>query len=192
MSNISNTPRLQNLIINFIGNNQFTCLSAIFKLINKSGGNIINSKINQYGDHISCYMLIDGHWNTITRIEESIATLEKKLKLKIISQRTEAQATLPGSETKTDVQYLPYKISINNPDEPGILEKLYSFFLLQEIIICDLSSQNYTSEFGCSLAQIDIKIKVPNDIHIPSLKEQFDVLCYNENLDAALKPYKIN
>ena len=61
---------------------------------------------------------------------------------------------------------------------------------LQEVNIQELATNSYTTEYGSELAQIDIKIKIPSDIHIPSLREQFDVLCYNENLDAQLSPVK--
>ncbi len=71
-----------------------------------------------------------------------------------------------------------------------MLQKITEFFVLQEITIQDLTARSYTAEYGAELAEIDIKIKVPSDIHIPSLREQFDVLCYNENLDASLTPHK--
>lgn len=91
---------------------------------------------------------------------------------------------------KVEKEYLPYDIAINNLDEPGLLEKMIEFFVLQEIPIQELNSRTYETSFNSELTQINIKIKIPSDIHIPSLREQFDSLCYNENLDALLTPQK--
>lgn len=199
MSNIPNTPVIQNLIINFIGLDQFTSLMPIFKLINEANGNIIKSRISKFESHMTGFILIDGHWDTITRIEDSIknlsSSLDQELNLKVIMQRTvskEQDGSPDQNNCEITREFIPYKISINNIDEPGLLEKITEFFELQEVTIIDLTSNSYTSEFGSAQVQIDIKIKIPSDIHIPSLKEQFDVLCYNENLDARLIPYSVS
>ena len=198
MPNITNASVVQNLIINLIGINQFTSLMPLFKLINDYDGNVIASRVSKLGEHFSGYLLIDGRWDTITRIEKSIDSLESDLNLKIIYQRTISENMLADPKESSannnnddSKEYIPYKISINNLDEPGLLEKITEFFVLQEIIIQDLCTNSYTAEYGADMVQIDIKIKVPSDIHIPSLREQFEILCYNENLDASLMPYKI-
>ena len=214
MSNIANTAKIQNLIISIIGTDQAISLLPLFKLINDFDGNVINSKISQFGSHFAGMLVIDGRWDAITRIEQSLPQLESKLQLKIQSQRSYPEVTylsninnISNSErseqhleesqenntndTEAEEQtYLPYKIAINNLDEPGLLQKITEFFALQELTIQDLNATTYVAEFGAELAQIDIKIKIPSDIHIPSLREQFDVLCYNENLDASLTPHK--
>jgi glycine cleavage system transcriptional repressor len=212
MSNIANTATIQNLIISIIGTDQSISLLPLFKLISDFDGNVINSKISQFGSHFAGMLVIDGRWDAITRIEQALSPLESKLQLKIQSQRSCPEITYLsnanhlllnqaqdqdqniGSSTDNNTEeeqtYLPYKISINNLDEPGLLQKITEFFALQELTIQDLNATTYIAEFGAELAQIDIKIKIPSDIHIPSLREQFDVLCYNENLDASLTPHK--
>jgi glycine cleavage system transcriptional repressor len=190
MSNIINTTITENLIINLIGIDQFTSLMPIFKLINESGGNVIKSRIGNFGRHVCGSILIDGHWDAITRIENHIENLTSNLDIKLIIQRTDLKAKQQtnNNNNNSNTEYMPYKIAINNLDEPGLLEKITEFFVLQEITIQDLSTTSYCSEYGAELVQIDIKVKIPTDIHIPSLREQFDVLCYNENLDASLNP----
>ncbi|MBP9722229.1 MAG: hypothetical protein KBD64_03605 [Gammaproteobacteria bacterium] len=203
MSNITNTPKIQNLIICIIGSDQFISLPPIFKLINEAGGNVTNSKISQFNNHFVGAMIVDGRWDAITKIEQAFNNnLESKLNIKIQCQRSDMPSQDNGSysdsehdinsesDNSEEIMCLPYKISINNLDEPGLLQKIIEFFVLQEITIQDLNATTYIAEFGAELAQIDIKIKVPSDIHIPSLREQFDVLCYNENLDASLTPHK--
>lgn len=201
MSNITNTPKIQNLIICIIGTDQFTSLPPLFKFINEAGGNIINSKISQFNNHYVGSLVVDGRWDAITKIEQAFDNnLENKLNIKIQCQRSDvpSEDASSGSNLASEAEnnnteeiiYLPYRISINNLDEPGLLQKIIDFFVLQEITIQDLNATTYIAEFGAELAQIDIKIKVPSDVHIPSLREQFDVLCYNENLDASLTPHK--
>jgi len=198
-SNIANTPKIQNLIISIIGTDQFISLLPLFKLINDFGGNVSNSKISQFGSHFVGSLVIDGRWDTITKIEQSINQLEASLKLKIHSQRSYPESYTSSANDlaynsnnpeSEEISYLPYKMTINNLDEPGLLQKITEFFVLQEITIQDLCAKTYIAEYGAELAEIDIKIKIPSDVHIPSLREQFDVLCYNENLDASLTPHK--
>lgn len=199
MSNITNTPVVQNLIINFIGFDQFTSLMPLLKLINEHNGNIVASRISQLGEHFSGLLLVDGPWNTIAQIENSLNSLAEKYELKILFERTtsdiqiEDSTNYSHSETRTQKQqeFLPYKISIHNIDEPGLLEKMVDFFKLQEITIQDLATTTYASEYSSHMVQLEIKIKIPSDLHIPSLKEQFDILCYNENLDATLVPSRM-
>lgn len=205
MSNIANTPKIQNLIISIIGDTQDTSLLPLFKLINDYGGNVNNTKISQFGNKFVGYVVIEGRWDAITKIEQAVSSqLEFKLKAKLQTQRN-TLINHPGGvpsehvqdtnrnlteESSEEITYLPYNISVNNLDEPGLVQKIIEFFVLQEITIQDLNAMTYVTEFGSELAQIDIKIKIPSDIHIPSLREQFDVLCYNENLDASLTPHK--
>lgn len=214
----TNTYIKQDLILSIIGTDQFNNLLPLFKLINEYGGNIITSRVNQFNTHYATILQINGKWDAITRIEEAIDTLEEELNSKIISQRVSTinnnlNSTITVIDKKLDnynspnkitknsdkniennkiednkLEYLPYKISINNLDEPGLIEKIMEFFILQEVSIQELTTNSYNTEYGSKLAQIDIKIKIPSDIHIPSLREQFDVLCYNENLDARLFP----
>lgn len=196
MSNTNNTPVVENLIISLIVSDQFTSLRPILKLINEAGGNIVNCRLSSMGEYLSGSLQIDGHWDCITKIESSLNNFAQNntdCGVQLISQRTKTlQLHENLANPEAQKEYLPYKMSINNLDEPGLLDKIAEFFILQEITIQDLISTCYTSEFDSELSQIDIKIKIPTDIHIPSLKEQFDILCYNENLDAYLAPCKIS
>lgn len=185
MSENKNTPIIQQLILNFIGHHGQQNLLPLIKHINESGGNIINSNIKELGNNCSGTLLIDGRWDTIIKIEKAIPQFASDLDLKIISART----TEPDdSLSDCEATYLPYQITINSQDDAGLLEKILAFFQLQEIHLVELSTKTYTSEYNSDLARVNILIKIPSDIHIPSLREQFDVLCFNENIDAELTP----
>lgn len=193
MSDVSNSVILQQVIINILGHSSVLDLNFIFKTISEHDGNIINSKLSNFKDYYSGTLTVEGRWDSILRIEESLNNLVKNVDFHIIMQRIPQETNDTADslhQNDPEKTFIPYKLSVHNIDEPGLIEKISTFFELQEITIIDLNSACYTSEYDTEMVQLDIKIKVPGDLHLPSLREQFDILCYNENLDACLSPIK--
>ena len=90
------------------------------------------------------------------------------------------------------IGYIPYEIKVVNVDEVGIINKFTDFFAYQDIDIESLDSELYSSKYGANLLKLNIKVKIPGNLNIVSLREQFDIMCYDESFDATFKVSSIS
>jgi len=162
-------------------------------LITDSGCNIEKVNFDRTLNILSGCILLSGKWN-------EIALLDKKLEKFLENQNINLDITKPKITTKFDdnskaeevIGYIPYEIQVVNIDEPGIVNKFVDFFAYQEVDIEKLEAKVYESEYGANLIKLNIKVKVPGNLNITSLKEQFDIMCYDESFDATFKVYSIS
>lgn len=165
-------------LIALVENNNYAQL--LTNLIATHSCNIVNSRIIELGPDLAFSALINGKWNNIVKLEKSLAYLTNNHNVHIHTKR---------NNILSNTEYpacLHYTIHITTIDKPGIFNKLLQFFHQENINIkeANISSHNYSS----NLVNIEIKIKIPADIHIISLREKFLTYCDTLNLDASLEP----
>jgi len=165
----------------------------LIALISDSGCNIEKVNFDRTFNILSGCILLSGKWN-------EIALLEQKLEKFLESHDINLDVTRPkkvndidkSNKSEGSIGYIPYEIQVVNIDEPGIINKFVDFFAYQEVDIEKLDAKVYKSEYGADLIKLNIKVKVPGNLNVTSLREQFDIMCYDESFDATFKVYSIS
>lgn len=185
--------RNKSVIVNIIGNKKLGLLELIIHLTQFLNCNIINSHAVILDNTFSGAFKIIGSWHQIEKLRINLDNEKQQLDFycSIIVEENVSKITQDSNgkemlQVKEDVQYIPYSLQINTPDNTGLLNKIINFFTQRSILIDKLSSNTISTVDVADMAQINIKLNVPNNTHLPELRDSFDLMCYQENIDAIL------
>jgi glycine cleavage system transcriptional repressor len=171
------------LVISALGKDRPGIIDQLSKAVFDLGLNITDSRMTVLGGEFAILLLVDGQWNQLAKLEDSVGDLEQTLQLTIVTRRTEARA--PGSKL------LPYAVEVVSLDHPGIVHHLARFFSERGINIEDMSTTSYAAAHtGTPMFAVNMHVGIPSDIHIASLRDDFMGFCDSMNLDAVLEPLK--
>lgn len=171
------------LVISALGEDHPGIVNQISKAILDHGCNIEDSRMTVLGGEFAAMLLVEGKWNTLAKVENSLPELGRQLGMTIISKRT--------SQRATGANLLPYMVDVVSMDHPGIVNNLAGFFAERNINIEDMATSTYAAAHtGTPMFAVHITVGIPADIHIAGLREEFMDYCDALNLDAVLEPIK--
>lgn len=172
------------LVISALGKDRPGIVDELSKIMLDYDCNIADSRMTVLGGEFAILLQIEGNWNTLTKLEDAISGLGKKLGLTITAKRTEERA--PGGKL------LPYGVEVVSLDNPGIVHHLASFFSQRKINIEDLMTSSYAAAHtGTPMFAVHMTVGIPSDVHIATLRDEFMEFCDGMNLDAILEPEKM-
>lgn len=146
--------------------------------------NIVNIKINEFGQDFILSALIKGKWNNIIKLEKSLSNLIKNHSINLHYKRNNSIEICKQTESKQPhMNYLAQAITI---DRSGILDKLMQFFNTENVEIKEVNIKPYGHSIN--LVSIEIQLKITALSHIFSLREKFLSYCDVLNLDSSLEP----
>ncbi|MES9844785.1 MAG: glycine cleavage system protein R [Candidatus Sedimenticola sp. PURPLELP] len=171
------------LVISALGNDRPGIVDNLSKAVFDNDCNITDSRMTVLGGEFAILLMVEGQWNTLSKLEDAIPGLEQQLGLTIIAKRTE--------ERTAEVDLLPYTVEVVALDHPGIVHHLASFFSRHHINIEDMATSSYAAAHtGTPMFSVQMTVGIPSDIHISTLREDFLEFCDSLNLDAVLEPQK--
>ena len=177
------SAQLNYLVISALGKDRPGIVDELSRTILDEGCNIADSRMTVLGGEFAIMLMVDGNWNTLTKLEDAVPELENKLGLTIIAKRT-------GDKQSGDA-LLPYGVEVVAMDHPGIVHHLASFFSKRDINIEDLSTSSYAAAHtGTPMFSVQMTVGIPSTIHIATLRDEFMEFCDSMNLDAVLEPIK--
>ena len=173
----------QFLAVSVLAENRPDMLHDIARAVRDCGCNIAESRMTVLGGEFSMLLLVSGNWNTLTKLENQLPKLGKRLGLTLSARRTEERAP------RHDL--IPYAIDVVCLDQPGIVFNLANFFAERNIGVADLVTRAYPAEHtGAPMFSVQMAVNIPTDLHIGTLREEFMEFCDRLNLDAILEPIK--
>lgn len=171
------------LVISALGKDHPGIVNQISKAVLEHGCNIEDSRMTVLGGEFAAILLVEGKWNTLAKVENSLPELERQLGMTIISKRT--------GERAAGGNLLPYAVDVISMDHPGIVNNLAGFFAERKINIEDMSTTTYSAAHtGTPMFSVHMTVGIPADLHIAGLREEFMDYCDGLNLDAVLEPIK--
>lgn len=173
----------QFLVVSVLAADRPGILHDIARAVRDCGCNVAESRMTVLGSDFSMLLLVSGNWNTLTKLENQLPKLEKRLALTLSAHRTEERAP------RHDL--IPYAIDVVCLDQPGIVFNLANFFAERSIGIADLTTRAYPADHtGAPMFSVQMAVNIPTDLHIGTLREEFMDFCDRLNLDAILEPIK--
>jgi glycine cleavage system transcriptional repressor len=158
-------------------------VNVLSRAILEHGCNIEDSRMTVLGGEFAAMLLVEGKWNTLAKIENSLPELERQLGMRIMSKRT--------GERAAGRNLLPYAVDVVSMDHPGIVNNLAGFFADRTINIEDMATSTYSAAHtGTPMFSVHMTVGIPSDMHIAGLREEFMDYCDGLNLDAVLEPLK--
>jgi len=169
------------LLITAIGPNKVGHLDALSQLCQQCGCNIVESKMNNYGDTFGAYLWILGTWHTIAKLEASLPNFAVRFQLHWHTRRTTGVA-IPSNP------WALYHVQVTALDQPGILHQLLQFFTQEQVLLEELSCETHVPYHSHSrICTFNLVVKLSTKIHLANFRESFMLYCDDRNLDAIIE-----
>ena len=173
----------QLLVITCVGRDRPGLVDQLTRVILESKGNLVDSRMTVLGEDFAILTLVSGSWDTIAKLEDTLASMAEKDNLTITTRRTEER------QAKSDA--LPYAVDAVCVDSPGIVHNLAEFFANRNINIEELNTNRYAAPHtGTLMFAVHMTIAIPAAMHLNTLREEFFSYCDEINLDAVMEPVK--
>lgn len=171
------------LAVSALGKNRPDVMEELSRAILECDCRIEESRMTVLGSEFAALMMIQGNWNTLTRLEAQLRRLEHSLNVTIVAKRTE--------ERKNQDNTLPYTVEVVSIKHTGNVYSLVNFFANRSIGIEELTTHIYNAPYtGTPMFSANLAIAVPADTYIAMLREEFMDFCDELNLDAVMEPMK--
>lgn len=173
----------QHLVISVLGADQPGIVNDLCKFIVHCGCSVTDSRMTVLGNEFVAYLLLNGTWNAIAKLETGLPTFEHKHDIKISARRTQSRIAQPD--------YLPYSIYIIAIEQPNTLHKITQFFTEQEINIHDFYTSTYKAPYSeTPMLAISLAITLAKSQLMADFRENLMLFCDDHNLDVVLEPQK--
>lgn len=145
--------------------------------------NIMEARASTLGNQATVYMLVDGNWNHIAKLENILDTLAQKNGLMVHYKRAESNSD--------EVSGLPYSVDLFAKDELGAMTEPVQFFTERQILILDLACSTYpATHTNVTLLSAHLVVAIPTEQRVISLRDEFLEFCDQFNFDAIFEPIK--
>jgi glycine cleavage system transcriptional repressor len=173
------------LAISVLGANHTNLIGEILPVVRDCNCNILEIRSSQLGQSTAAYLLIQGNWNQIAKVENTIENIQKRLEIKISTLRPEQK-----DKDKTK-DCIPYSLETISLDKDSLVESITSFLFDRDISVEEIAGSAYQAPYiQSSVFSTKFIILVPSSLSLLSLREEFLDFCDQLNIDAILEPVK--
>lgn len=174
------------LAVTVLGNKTDGFIVEMLSAISTCHCSVLEFRTSNLSETTSAYVLIDGNWNHVAKLEGLLEIMRTRFQVQIIFFRP--QESVSNSLTKVGVPYTLETISMEKKD---LLFTLTSFLLDHGIYIDEIQANLHPALlFDNQIFSSRFTLLVPADVRILSLREEFMDFCDNLNIDAILEPIK--
>jgi glycine cleavage system transcriptional repressor len=172
------------LAITLLGKKSTAFIAEILAAIATHKCNILELRLSDFSHSATAaYLLVEGSWNCLAKLETALDNLQKRLDIKIHSLHTLSQQVV--------CDYMPYSLEIISINHDAILQDVLVFLSSHRIVIEQIKASCYPASYTQTpLFSAKFIILVPLDIHLLSFREEILSFCDDSNVDAIFEPIK--
>jgi glycine cleavage system transcriptional repressor len=171
------------LAITVLGNNANDFIVETLSAVSICQCNVLELRTSSLTQVTGLYMLMDGNWNQIAKLEGILDTIAKRLLMQISFLRPDVVDGLHLG--------VPYTLETISMDKKDLLFAITSFLVERGIVIEEINANRHQAAFFNNLVfSSKFVLLVPDNVRILSLREEFLDFCDSLNIDAILEPIK--
>lgn len=171
------------LAITALGAKNTHFIEAVLMSIDDCKCNVLELRTSHLADASAAYLLVEGNWNQIAKLENTLATLQIKLDIQLTTLRPN-----PGNK---NIEGIPYTLETVSLYRNDVIKDITHFLLCRQIEIEEISASRYPAAYGQNpIFSTRFIITIPAKTRLLTLREEFMDFCDNLNLDAILEPIK--
>lgn len=171
------------LTITVLGNNSIHFIAEILATISSCNCNVLDLKFSNFAQSTAAYLLVDGNWNHIAKVESLLENLQKHLEIHISTIRPET------NEEK--IASLPYSLETISIDRHNVIEDITGFLFERDICIEEINASSYPAPYVQTLIfSTKFILLIPPQVRLLLLREEFLDFCDILNIDAIIEPIK--
>ncbi|NOQ36671.1 MAG: transcriptional regulator [Methylococcaceae bacterium] len=130
---------------------------------------------------IAAYLLVEGNWNHLAKLENILNSLQKRLKIQIHTQHTKP--------LEIENEYISYRLKTISIDKPNITEDIVTFLCTHNIKIEEIKAYSQPDYYSQSpIYSMHFMVLIPNDIQLAFFREEIFNFCNTLNMDILFEP----
>lgn len=173
------------LAISILGKKSNDIIGELLSTISACHCNILEFNTTSLSKLTTAYLLIDGNWNHVAKLENLLESLRDRFELQISLLRPEELPTTPA------LQGVPYTLETISMDKRDLLFMVAGFLLDRGVAIEEINANLHPAmSFDNAVFSSRFLLLVPPSVRIMSLREEFLDFCDSINIDAILEPIK--
>lgn len=169
------------LTITALGNKSTRFITEILSAISSCNCTVLELRSSNLAHTTASYLLVDGNWNHIAKLESLLDSLQKQLEIQVNTAR-------PESNSKK-VDGIPYTIEAISLDHLNVVEDIIAFLFERNICIEEINASNYQTPYTQNpIFSTKITLLIPAEVRLLLFREEFLDFCDNLNIDAMIEP----
>jgi glycine cleavage system transcriptional repressor len=171
------------LAISVLGDQTKEFIAETLSAVSACHCNVLELRSSNLTQITAIYMLMDGNWNHIAKLEGMLDAIAKRLLMQISFLRPKIDQRVPLG--------IPYTLETISIDKKDLLVDITTFLIEREVIIEEITaSRHQAAFFNNTVFSSKFILLVPDQIRVFTLREEFLDFCDNLNIDAILEPIK--
>ena len=171
------------LILTAVGPDQVGLVEKISEFISRHGCNIEDSKMAVFCGEFAVIVLISGESGNLVRIGRDYRQIEIETGLAIAIKTPTAR--------KPPESFLPYKLTASCMDHPGIVYRISGVLTSMGVNIESMETKTYSAPVsGTPIFELEAHLAVPTKTNVNQLRERFNEIQREENIDIDLAAAK--
>lgn len=171
------------LTISATGNKKTHFISEILAVVSSCQCNVMELRMSQLAQSTASYLLVDGNWNHIAKLETLLESLQKRLEIHIHTLR-------PGSKY-IEFEGIPYSLETLSLDRNNVIENIITFLFEHEISVEEINASSYQAPYmQTPVFSTKFILFIPPEVRLLVLREEFLDFCDQLNIDAIIEPIK--
>ena len=169
------------LAITALGNNPTNFIYKILDAVSSCNCNVLTLKSSCLDQTTACYLLVNGNWNQIAKLESALDSLQVLLKINIHSLRPDNTLKKPEST--------PYFLESISVSPNRIIENMSSFLLDREIVIEEINARCYQPCYTqTQVFSVKFILSIPIKLKIRTLRNDLNEFSDTLNIDTLFDP----
>ena len=178
-----NWTYLMQLTISALGNQSAHFIAEIIAAVTSCESKVLELRTSRLAQVTATYMLVEGNWNHIAKLESILEGLQKRLEINIQTLRTESH--------HKESEGIPYSLETISLDRDNVIEDITSFLFDREISIEEINASSYQAPYiQTPIFSTKFILCIPPEVRLLALREEFLDFCDNLNIDAIIEPIK--
>jgi len=158
-------------------------IAEILAAVSSCNCNVTELRSSQLGETTASYMLIEGDWNHIAKLESTLDSIQKQLEINIQTLRPENNSVVREG--------IPYTLETISLDHDDIIENITRFLLDRDVEIEEINASCYQAPYIQSpIFSTKFILLIPPEVRLLALREEFLDFCDHLNIDAIIEPIK--
>jgi glycine cleavage system transcriptional repressor len=170
------------LIVNAIGPDHPGIVGQFTGHLHDAGANVLDSRMVNLRGQFAIILLIEAADAALARIRQSLPALADQMALRLT-------LTDPAAPTARGVQGIPFRLKTYSLDQPGIVHRVSDLLREFGVNIEELSARQESAPFaGEPLFLMEMRLTVPGNVSIQSVRSKLQSLCDALNCDMDFEP----
>ncbi len=171
------------LTVTALGNKSAHFIAEILAAISSCNCSVLELRLSRLAQSTASYLLVDGNWNHIAKLESILDSLQNRLEIHIQTIRPES------SYKKNDG--IPYSLETISLDRNNVIEDITAFLFEREIVVEEVNASCYQAPYiQTPMFSTKFILLIPPEVRLLALREEFLDFCDHLNIDAIIEPIK--